>query len=529
MRLRKRLFFAAVTSFLLILSFPLPNLWPVAWVALVPLLFAVERAGGEREAFFLGWASGFLFYVISVAWLRHVTYFGWFFVSAVEGFYIGVFAWLAKALMIRRPAGSFGNALLAVFLLPAFWVALEWFRTEVPPLEFGWNLLAYSQASNVRIIQIARLVGAYGVSFLIVLVNVVFYVWARAASLGRSRSGKGDGLRRHNLLLICVFCFLVLAVVYGSIRIGQPFEGPIVRATVVQGNIAQEDKWKLYLKGKIVDVHTKLSELAVYDNTDLIIWPEAAYPGYLLEEKEGLIVSNTAAKTRVPHLVGSIYRDTEGRYFNSAFLISSEGYPIMRYDKRILVPFGEYVPLGCVFTFLKPIAASLGISDFSKGENWTVFRLKLGAPYGVSAPTFSTLICFEDTFPLLARRFVREGANFLVVITNDAWFKRGGEPYQHLQPSQFRAVENDVFVVRAANTGISCFISPTGRVIGRVRDKKGRDAFVSGKLTETVYVGNKPTFYQECGFLFPYFCIFSLIVYLAVLSFPRLLSLRGSR
>lgn len=511
----KQLLFAFASSLLLVASFPLFGYWPLAWIALVPLLFAIESAETKKGAFLIGWASGFVYYFISVAWLRHVALAGWVLASVFEGLYIGIFTLFSK-IFFEREKKLF--PFLGVLILPIFWVALEWVRAELPPLGCGWNLIAYSQTPCLPLIQASRIFGAYGISFLVVFFNAAVYFFLR-------QFVEGDRKNRTNRIIPAVpillgILLIGLFVLYGRHILSCPPDGPTIRASVIQGNIPQEDKWNPFLKDTMIDIHLKLTELASYENTDLVIWPEAAYPGYLLREAEGERILSLARRLRLPVLVGTIHREGD-RYFNSAVLVSKEGSPSARYDKQNLVPYGEYVPLGSLLPFLKPIASALGISDFSSGKEATVFKLPSISKKSVFEPAFSVLICFEDTFPLLARRFVLKGAQFLVVITNDAWFKKGGEPYQHLQASQFRAVENDVFIVRAANTGVSCIVSSKGEVVSRVRGDRGDDIFVTGRLTDTVYLGNKPTFYQKYGFVFPYICAtFAIIVLIPAISLP---------
>jgi len=183
-------------------------------------------------------------------------------------------------------------------------------------------------------------------------------------------------------------------------------------------------------------------------------------------------------------------------------LINREGEIQERYDKLYLVPFGEYVPLKPIFGFLEPLAYSLGISNFQPGTEMTQFSLENG-----NLP-FSALICFEDIFPQLARAFVRRGARFLAVMTNDAWFGVTAAPYQHLQASILRAVENGVPIVRSANTGVSAFISNKGEVLDTVTDTKGKKIFATGHKTYPLPLDFSETIYGKGGWLFPYVAVF---------------------
>ena len=177
-------------------------------------------------------------------------------------------------------------------------------------------------------------------------------------------------------------------------------------------------------------------------------------------------------------------------HYNSAYLVSPSGELVGKYDKIHLVPFGEYVPMQHLLFFIGSLGE--GIGDFKPGKEIFNFSLPQGE--------FGVLICFEIIFPDLCRRFVKEGANFLVTITNDAWFGRTSAPYQHFSMATFRAVENRVFVARAANTGITGFIDPTGKIL-----KEGR-IFTQEAMTGTIRLSDLRTFYTLYGNIFAWVC-----------------------
>lgn len=194
--------------------------------------------------------------------------------------------------------------------------------------------------------------------------------------------------------------------------------------------------------------------------------------------------------------------------FNSAYFI--EGGEIQEvHNKLRLVPFGEYIPFKSFFTLvgLDTIAYSMGVGTFQRGKEYTIFSLEeFKAHFGV-------LVCFEDTMPDLARNFVKNGANVLLNITNDAWFLDTAEPFQHLQASILRAVENHCHVLRAANTGVSAFISPHGKIIRSIQNDKGRQTFVLGTITEPIFISHHVTFYQKLGYLFPWLTLLFVLIY----------------
>ncbi len=480
--IRQRLVLAGFSGFLLTLAFPRWNLWFLAWVALLPLLYSLDQARNRREAFLLGFAGGFVFFLLSVSWLRQVTVFGMFFVAAMEALSWGVFAALAREKDNREP--SLFSSVPPLFV-SACWVALEFVRSEIPVGGFGWNLLGNSQASNLWIAQLASLGGVYAVSFLVFLGNTVIYSLLR------------NGIKAQLPKVLLFPLLAAAAILFGWSRLETFAPNLFLRVSVLQGNIPQLLKWEKSYREEILKIYLNLTELASYDAPQLIVWPEAAYPGFFNREADAERVKEGVRKIEIPLLVGSPHEE-EDRFYNSAYLLGRSGEVTGRYDKIRLVPFGEYVPWKPIFGFLEPYAYALGVSDFSAGREFSVFHLE------ESGIRFSVLVCFEDTFPDLARRFVDRGADFLTVITNDAWFGHTSAPYQHLQASIFRAIENGVPVVRAANTGVSGFITPRGQVVERVKNQEGEDTFVMGGITYPLAFAKETTLYRKGGWLFPY-------------------------
>lgn len=503
----RRLGLALFSAVLLILSFPPFDIWPLAFVFLVPLLFVV-RSVSRVQAFCYAFFAGFMFFLGAIFWLVHVSLFGLFFVATVCSLYWGIFGLLAHSFMRQNTptkddaSRSYADLLGRVCALAACWVSLEYIRTEIPYANFGWALLAYSQSLNLPFIQCANLIGAYGVSFLVILANGFIFYFLLVRTSARARS---------IFCLVDLVILLFLVYGYGFIALEVPIAGKTLRVGVVQGNIAQQIKWNPDFKGDIIDIYVKLVEFIGYDDPDLIILPEAAYPGDFNREFLASPLNHAIKATGVPTLIGGIRLLDYDHEYNSAFLMSGAGDVSAFYDKINLVPFGEYIPFKPFFDLLglTKVAYSLGVSDFSRGDEYTVFSVRKGA----DEFHFSTLICFEDVFPYLARHFARAGSEFLVVITNDAWFGKTAAAYQHMQASVFRAVENSCYVIRAANTGISGFISPRGRVLDTVRDKEGEELFVVGGVSRPLSITKSTTLFQKGGFAFKYLCIAFLCLY----------------
>jgi apolipoprotein N-acyltransferase len=314
-----------------------------------------------------------------------------------------------------------------------------------------------------------------------------------------------------------VITLLVAVVIYGEYRLAHTHPDSYVTVSVVQPDVGQEDKWVPSKREPIVRSQMEMTRQVFSAKPDLIVWPETSFPGLIWESPELFeSIKAFAAETRYPLLVGAITDDGE-HYFNSAILIGANGLVREQYDKIHLVPFGEYIPFRKFVPFLEEY---IPIADFTSGEEYTVFQVP--GPPSHPGPRFSVLICFEDTLGYLARRFVREGAQFLVNMTNDGWFGASKEPLLHLQASVFRTVENRRALVRAANTGVSGVIDLTGRVQKKIADDEGRTVKVRGVMTAAVPVSSLSTFYTKWGDFFTYLCFACILgIILATIFFKK--------
>ena len=486
----------ALSAGLLILAFPKMDIWPLAWIGLVPLLRGLEGQTPSR-AFARAYLCGILFFGGTLYWLIHVTLPGMVLLVAYLAVYFGLFGvgynFLAGSKTAWRPFGIAG-----------LWTLLEFTRAHFLT-GFGWAGLGYSQYKNLLFIQIADLTGVYGVSFLVVLGNLLFkeiFDGIREAPTARKW--------KFALSLILPALVLALALGYGVLRLAvvrraQTRPAPQASIAVVQANIPQSMKWYEPAWPDIMARYKILTAAAAKENPDLIIWPETSYPGILWEDKELFDeLRGFVARLGVPLLIGSIAREN-GRYYNTAILLSKDGEILRQYKKIHLVPFGEYIPLRLLFPFLEHIVP---IADFTAGGEYTVFDFprKAGAKSKVAGGSFSVLICFEDTIEGIARQFIRQGAGLLVNMTNDAWFKDTKAPFMHAQASVFRSVENRRSLVRAANTGVSCSIDASGRMVQAVADERGKKTYVSGYAVMKVRFGRQKTFYTRYGDVFMLAC-----------------------
>lgn len=490
---------AMASGVLVSLAFPSGNLWILAWVGFVPFLFAVGQSG-RQAALALGYLAGLVYWSLTIYWLVHVTIPGTLVLIAYLALYFGAFAAVVTS-FARVPAG------LALLGIPAAWVALEYLRSRLLT-GFPWALLGYSQSGNLAVIQIADITGVWGVSFLVMLVNVALW----QVLLSRRSCPCGGSPR---LLLVPILA-LAAALGYGFLFLSRtPTAGEVLKLAVIQGNIPQELKWNPRARQFIVDKYLDLSQEASYGRPACIIWPEAALP-VIPDEEPRLFeqVGSFAHDAGLPLILGAV-TSRQGQYYNSAILVSKEGRESGRYDKLHLVPFGEYIPLRRIFRFLETVAP---IGDIAPGREYTLFGIPAADGKTVQA---AVLICFEDLFPELSRRFARRGAAVLVNITNDAWYKETSAPYQHFQASVFRAVENRISLVRAANTGVSGVIAPSGRIISLVTDRSGRDIFVDGITSEMVPLGSgRLTCYGRIGDVFVWVCLALVTCGVIRLLFP---------
>jgi apolipoprotein N-acyltransferase len=449
-----RVALAVVSGLLLAASFPTLDLEPLAWIGLVPVLFA-SRGLGAAGAFAVGWLTGFVFYLGTVYWVAYtiahytalplvVAVAILVLMCAILAGYHGAFTAGLRWLDRRR--------LPTIWIAPALWVTLEWLRGWLL-IGFPWATLGYSQYRYTDLVQMVEVTGVYGISALLVFFNVVV-----AAVL----AARGPGARRLVPALIVLTLLVTLLPLAGRRRAAAVRTLPAVgmlRVGIVQGNVEQDQKWDPAYQDDTIARYRDLTAAAAADGASLIVWPETATPFFFQEPgalRDGILELARTQKTWLLFGSPAYRRTSDGRIEeqNRAYLVSPDGREVGLYDKIQLVPFGEYVPFRSVLFFVDQIVHAVG--TITPGLTPTVFRLPTGR--------FGALICYEGIFPALTRRFVDGGADFLVNITNDAWYGRSSAPYQHLAQATLRAVENRVPLVRAANTGVSAVVDPTGRV-----------------------------------------------------------------
>jgi apolipoprotein N-acyltransferase len=523
-----RILASVLSGVLLVLAFPDYNVSWLAWIALVPLFLAILSTT-PKQGFFLCFVFSVVLFSGVCRWIFEVsryTLLHHLLVNLILGVPLSVFGWVFAFFSSRH------GVIFALSAAPFIWVSLEYVRSNLSFLSVPWVLLGHSQYQALPVIQISSMTGAYGVSFLIVLVNAALV----ALLLGRLKSprspepckvqgcpapnvvhgpthllpflkGGWEGLKGKKYLLVITALLLLLTLVYGYFTITNTITGNKIKISLVQGNIEQTKKWDRRYRNYILDRYEELSREASKDQPRLVIWPEAATPGFVL--------SDFALKKRITGLVQEMntyfligsseypkFRKARlgvSGFGNTALFFSPDGKVLGQYLKIHLVPFAEYVPYQKLIPWPRFIVPE-GMKVFEvPGNEITLFDLQ-GAKFGV-------LICWESIFPGLFRSFVKEGAHFMVNITNEGWFDKPTIFYQYVAMNVFRAVENRVYLVRCANTGVSCFIDPHGNILNKVKDEKERDIFVPGVLTVSVIATASKTIYTKWGDWFAFLSI----------------------
>lgn len=506
----KKWLFVGVSGLLVGFSFPtvlfgfqLPDLGFLGWIGLVPLFILILEATPWRAAAY-AFVAALIFYAISFYWI----------VVALHSYghlslpiSVGVMLLLSAAMALypaaacglaRWLAGNNGERLW--IFLPLCWTILEWTRNYTPFNGFPWSHIAMSQANYTWLTQISDITGVWGVIFLVVLMN------ATAAKIWRD--GWRSGLK--NFFTLATAAVLILTLSYGAWRTHaverQAATAPHIKVGLIQPNIPQDEKWELGL----VERNQKVFSEAVGSlekSVDLIIWPETSLDKILsgseiafYPQEMGVTLPN---ENRPYSLIGAVtaqFRNNHEAHFNSAVLLNAAGAILGRYHKVHLVPFGEYIPLENIFSFLKPLAV---IGDFAPGSG--------AEPIELENTKLAPLICYEDIFPELTRAMVRKGAGLLVNMTNDAWYGLSSAAHQHLALAQFRAAETKRAMVRATNTGVTAVIEPTGRVaVATPLFERGVIVFQTPILSET-------TLYTRFGNWFVAACVLAVALAAGIL------------
>ncbi len=494
---------AMISGLLLTACFPDTGLHYLAFVALCPLLISLESMTA-RQSFAAGFAAGFVHFTTLLYWIVPTlcTYGGLHLLLAVS-------ALILLCLYLSLYPALFTFAIKTLHPTPALiplagaciWTGLEFVRTYLFT-GFAWGALGYSQYADRFLVQMADVTGVLGISFVLVLCNtLISTLWIQAKSLNGS-------LDRHFFFRIFIgvsYTLMVLAAayMYGIKRIPQIEQAmaraPETKLAIIQGNIRQDLKWSDTFRQATIEKYGRLSLAAARFEPDLIIWPETALPFYYGHDLDlSNRVDRYVRKAKTHFLMGSPAVETSNddiRYFNRVFLLNQLSIPLGIYDKTHLVPFGEYVPFQGLLFFMEKLTQQAG--NFSRGDAAYI-------PLAFADHKTGILICFEILFPSISRQFVKNKADILTTVTNDAWFGRTSAAAQHFSIAVLRAVENRRSVARAANTGISGFIDPTGHIFQPTL------LFTDAFIVQSMPALTQLSLYTRHGDIFAFACVIAM-------------------
>jgi apolipoprotein N-acyltransferase len=520
-RLRKERLLAIISGLFFGLSFP-PLTFPyLIFVALIPYFFAISRRETLAEINRITYLTAFVFTVITLYWVGSWTKEAdpFLMISGVLLMFVNPAVYLIPS-TIYYFSKKFFSKKTSLMLLPFFWVSFE-YAYSLTDLRFPWLTLANSLPKFNLFIQIADIIGAYGISLLVLFINL--YLFFTLEDFLENR------IFRLKFILPAVIIFIV-PVLYGAVRV-KTFKMPDenVRIGLIQPDLNPWDKWQAGNLDEQLELYLELSRKAVKKNAKIIVWPESALPVYLLVGNYFSQVNKIhsfADSNDVFILTGmpdanfffdkndappdAKYSKNINMYFvsyNSILLFSPQSSQVQKYAKIKLVPFGEKVPFVEHLPFLgNLIKWQVGISSWNVGQKQTVFDLVEGVQLKVGS-----VICIESIYPEFVAGFVQNGANIIAVVTNDSWYGYTSGPFQHKEISVLRAVENRRFLVRAANGGISAIIDPLGRTVMQTK------LFERNVLIGDAGINNQLTIYSRYPLIIP--LLSSLISVIVIISY----------
>lgn len=529
MKKNTRLLLSLASGLLLVLAFPPMPFYFLAFIAFIPILYLLDST--KKFYFWNTYATFFIYQVGTLWWISSFQektdpflMSSGFVLDIFHPFYFMVPIILWLVIRIRLPRR------LSLYLFPFIWASFEWSRT-LTELSFPWASFGYTQIYNTSWVQIADLFGVFGVTFVIVLINVIIY------DLIFNYKNGASSYKENKWQYSTLFLLIVLPIIYSNIQITKYNHSTLLESNktinigLIQPNIDPWDKWSA---GPADQVRTLIDYsnylLDSISDIDLIIWPETSilylnnsfnldhnfnFLGRWIDTNNIALLSgfvdivvyeeNAPSITKEMNLRG---KDVKYDNFNSALLIDSNDYDI--YHKMKLTPFGERVPHVEIFTFLTEfIDWGVGISFWGKGTKQKNLMLP---NKGVN---IAPIICIESIYPSFVREFSKKGANLYTVITNDAWYDFTPGPEQHALISAFRAIENKRYLARAANSGVTCFISPTGKILQRA------EQYEQTSISMTIPTIEDITFFATYGNWFVYFCLLTSIFFIFYSIFKK--------
>lgn len=512
MRLWLEILLTGLSSAFLILIFPDYDYHYLAWAALVPLLLLIKR-GGPLKAFLYPLAVGLVFFSGHFWWggVDGFNALNFGLVVLLSGVYLGLFGISAHCLDRINPRWN-------VLTFPAAWVLTEYLRSHMGFLSNPSGLLGYTQYTALTVAQVSAFTGVYGVSFLIVTVNTAAAEIIHSVITLRAVRGSREMLSlqewRAPLVVIAVTAVLFSSsIVYGLVSSVDRQPVRSLKAALVQGNVYWEENNDIRYRTDIFEKYRRLSMDAAAFTPDIIAWPSSSVPGKIPYDRTLVkLLSGLARETGAFLLIGSAGYDKfkpaqrkSRRFANSAFLFSPQGGILGRYDKIRLLPFDEYLPLRGWVKWPSWIVSDM--KDALRGEEMTIFNMAKGR--------FGVVICWEALFPEQFREITAKGVDFMVSMTNEGFTDTTRAHYQMFAINVFRAIENNVSIIRTASTGVSAIIGPDGGIISRVKDSNNKDVDVAGYVVGEIPLSSKRTFYNRYG---DWFIIANLILLIGFVS-----------
>lgn len=509
---------SVVAGLVLAGAFPPLAMAGLAWIG--PALLLAGPLAARDKTFQLGLISGLVYHLASLYWLLYIPFpagaiAGWLALSAYLALFTATWVWFVLFLLPSSPsptdflpgiwpqlrAASSLRLFTWALLGAAAWVASELIQARFLT-GFPWNLLGVSQFRLVPLIQMTSITGLYGLSFLIVWFSLALLVALAGFSTRSQRTSSRLQIALPGLAVL--FCF-----VWGAQRLGTTLFGPAtshLKVALIQPSIPQTLIFDPAQNEARFERLLKLTSTALAARPDLMVWPEAAVPGFLRDERIFSRVASLLAGGQTWAIVGADDIEWSGSadnpervYFNSSFLVNPRGEIVATYRKRRLVIFGEYVPFADFFPILRRLTPIEG--EFRSGPGPVPFYLADFAAH------ISTLICFEDNFSALTREYVDENTDFLLNLTNNGWFGKSAAQWQHAASALFRAVENGVPLVRCTNNGLTCWIDAYGRLHDEYFDGS-KDIYGEGvKIIRVPLKSRVQTFYHRHGDWFAWVCL----------------------
>ena len=472
---RRNIALMIFSGILLGISYPPNPIGYSAFIAFVPFLIVLSEQEHYFTALRYSYLMIFVANIIALYWIGGFTHGRDTYLMAA-----GVAVLLAHPLFYFLPVAAFLfikkniSSPLALAAFPFLWIAFEYFRAHTD-FAFPWMLLGNTQTYNISFIQLASITGVYGISFLVISVNILCVIFFQKLYTQQWRFFSV----KNSLSIICILLLIVTPKMIGKVMLEESKKDQThnsIRIAIVQPNIDPWEKWQNTIDYKM-NLLVQMTKEAEILQPDLIVFPETAIPVYILQPQNQTYFSTLKTlvdSLKIQLLTGipdvefyedsllapadtKIFSDSRIRYqaFNSSMLLQPDSDTIQKYAKMFLVPFAEKVPYAEKIEWLNIFKWNVGIGGWGKGKDSTIF---IGKKKDGSVFHCSNMICYESIFPQLSSRFAKNNADFFSVMTNDSWWGNTSGVYQHLRFSIFRAIENRRWIVRCANGGISCFI-----------------------------------------------------------------------